>query len=154
MNWAEELSGPIPRILTKDEAESGEEVVKIGCQQDEEEIISHEDLDTKWEKYGREYSKVEARLILSKCIQVGVEVAFRNHVYWYHHELYKQSEGGARLTGVVVRVTKDRWEEIILRELEKKVVKLVLWKVPLVLTKQGVVGAPEVWVVHGPPNPD
>ena len=45
--FCKELSRPIHRNLTKEEAESGEEMVTIGNQQDEEEVICQKDLDTK-----------------------------------------------------------------------------------------------------------
>ena len=51
--FSKELSGLIPRTLTKEEAKSGEETVTIRTQQDEEMILSQEDIDTKWEKHWR-----------------------------------------------------------------------------------------------------
>ena len=40
-----------------------------------------EDIEAKWEMIGREYTREERRLLLAKCIQVGMEAAFSNHIY-------------------------------------------------------------------------
>lgn len=40
-----------------------------------------EDIEVKWEMIGREYTREEKRPLLAKCIQVGMEAAFSNHIY-------------------------------------------------------------------------
>ena len=45
--FSKELSRPIPRTVIKDEINQGHENVRIGAQQEEEEIVTNEELDTK-----------------------------------------------------------------------------------------------------------
>ena len=81
------------KVRTKEELEErdGGGDDEIGEQQDEEEeIVTGEELEDKWDLFWREYTMEERRILCAKCIQVGVEVAFNNHVYWYHNELYRQ----------------------------------------------------------------
>ena len=62
--------------------------------------------------FRRSYTADEKKILLAKCIQVGIDIAFQNHIYWYHSEMYRQLEGGvigARLTAMKARVVMDRW---------------------------------------------
>ena len=59
-----------------------QEDIKVCIQQDEEEVVTKEDLEKKWYLFGREYSKEKERLLLANCIQVSVETAFRNRIYF------------------------------------------------------------------------
>ena len=53
----------------------------IGEQQDEDDDnITGEELEDKWDMLWRQYTTEERRIICSKCIQIGVEIAFSNHV--------------------------------------------------------------------------
>ena len=69
-------------------------------------------------------------MMAAKCIQSGIEIAFKNHIYWYHGDLYKQLRGGAigaRLTGVVARIVMDHWEKRLRQILEKNSVEVFLF---------------------------
>ena len=59
-----------------------------------------------------------------------MEIAFSNHIYWYHNEMYRQNEGGAigaRLSGVVARINMDRWEECMMAAMERMKVGIYLF---------------------------
>jgi len=97
---------------------------------DEYEVVSNEEVTEKWEMFGTMYTRAEKRLLCAMCIQVGVEVAFSNHIYWYHNHLYRQTQGGAigaRLTVVVARVNMDRWEERMMLEIERMKLEIYLF---------------------------
>ena len=63
-----------------------------------------------WEEFGREYTKEEATLILSKIVMVAIETAFCTHIYSFHNKLYRKAKGGAigaRLIGEVSSIVMD-----------------------------------------------
>ena len=55
--------------------------VEIGWNLDKESIIMEEMVEEKWSPHYREYTENERRLLASKCIQEGIMVAFKNHMY-------------------------------------------------------------------------
>ena len=69
---------------------------------------------TKWVPLGREYTSGEQRVLIAKCIMIGIETSFGEHIYEFNVELYKQTEGGAigvRLTGEVAKIIMDCWAQ-------------------------------------------
>ena len=115
------MSGPIPREVAREN--------QFGKKLDEDEFLGEENISCKWVPYMGTYSAVDKKLLVAKCIQSGIEVAFKNHIYWYHGDLFKQLKGGAigaRLTGVVARVVMDKWEQRLREVLRSNLVKTYL----------------------------
>ena len=79
---SKELSGPIPREGNRIREND------FGRKLDEDEFMGEESVSSKWERYRGQYTEGEKKIIIAKCIQAGIEVAFSNHIYWYHAELY------------------------------------------------------------------
>ena len=85
------LSGPMKRVKKGKEGEEeeggvGGEESMIGrnldeAEGEEEDQGEEEEEDQKWVRFGRDYSKEERRLIISKVIMVAVETAFWTHIY-------------------------------------------------------------------------
>ena len=71
---SKELSGPIPRDRERDNRDFGQKL-------DEDEFLGEENVSGKWEKYSGEYCEKDRKLLIAKCIQTGIEVAFSNHIY-------------------------------------------------------------------------
>ena len=81
------------------------------------------------DKFGREYTNKEKKMLIAKHLMIRIRVAFKNHIYWYHGDLFKQLKGGAigaRLTGVVARVVMDKWEQRLREVLRSNLVKTYL----------------------------
>ena len=64
---------------------------EFGKKLDEDEFLGEENVSNKWEIYKGHYTKRDKILLVAKCIQSGIEVAFKNHMYWYHGELFRRS---------------------------------------------------------------
>ena len=118
------LSGPIPREVNQFDT-SG-----FARKLDEDPFLEEEAVDLKWERFNREYTAEERRILIAKTIQAGIEIVFTNHIYWYHSELYQQLIGGAigsKLTGVVARIVMDRWERLLRDSLKQNKVKTYIF---------------------------
>ena len=122
---SKELSGPIPREVARES--------QFGKKLDEDEFLGEENVSSKWDSYKGYYTARDKKLLVAKCIQSGIEISFKNHIYWYHGELFKQIRGGAigaRLTGVVARIVMDKWEEKLRVSIEKKLGQdLIIWEI-------------------------
>lgn len=87
------LCMPKSRLVNKMKTEKGDDIhMKIGEQLDEDNSVV-DDVKEKWDMFWRDYSTEERRILCARCIQIGVEVTFLNHIYWYNTDLCKQSEG-------------------------------------------------------------
>ena len=80
-------------LVNKMKTEKGDDIhMKIREQLDEDNSVV-DDVKEKWDMFWRDYSTEERRILYARCIQIGVEVIFLNHIYWYNTDLCKQSEG-------------------------------------------------------------
>ena len=101
------VMGPKPTIHGKD-SKSGKNMCSI-----------------KWVKKKAMFSKEEKAHIMGAVLKVGVRACFRNHVYKYCDELFKQTNGGPTGFQVTGRVAKLRMIK-------------VLRKLKTILTKSGI----------------
>ena len=146
------MSGPLKREERREHTENEEEEVdtlewemeeelEVGARMDCE---PPKDPESRWQ-YPRPPRGQERRKLMGKVLEVAIKATFKNHIYLYRNELYRQKAGGAiglRLTGIVARIVMDRWArvfsitlkeaEIILHMLRKYVddVNLVLATIP------------------------
>ena len=84
-----------------------------------------------WKFPRKPVSREERKKLFGKVIEVAVLTTFRNHIYMYRNDLYKQKRGGAiglRLTGVVARLVMDRWARIFLGHLSAGEVEVYMLK--------------------------
>ena len=84
---SKELLGPIPRVNVDIRQN------EFGRKLDEDKFLGEEDISNKWEIFKGHYTNRDKKLLLSKCVQSVIEVAFKNHVYRYHGDLYRQVKG-------------------------------------------------------------
>ena len=85
----------------------------------------------KWKPFHREYTKEEGKRIIAKVLEVAIKTTFKNHIYSFKNELFKQEKGGAiglRLTGVVARILMDRWAEKFIEILQSNGVEIHVLK--------------------------
>ena len=76
---------------------------------------------SKWNRFYRNYTTEEVKLLVFKVVQASLEICFNNHIYQCCNELYKQRTGGgigARVTGVVAGVDMDTWADLLAIDLE------------------------------------
>ena len=72
---------PKSRLVNKMKTEKGDDIhMKIGEQLDEDNSVV-DYVKEKWDMFSRDYSTEERRILCARCIQIGVEVTFLNHIY-------------------------------------------------------------------------
>ena len=67
---------------------------EFGKKLDEDEFLGEENISSKWEVFKGLYTQRDKNLLIVKCIQSGIEITIKNHVYRYHGDLYRQVKGG------------------------------------------------------------
>ena len=122
------MSGPLPRTERlegrKEELEDveweAEDQLQIGARLDQD--PQDTEPDSRWVDVREPVSKEERKKVFAKVLEVAIKATFKNHIYTYKNELYRQNKGGAiglRLTGVVARIVMDRWARLLKEALEK-----------------------------------
>ena len=108
-----ELVGPIPhdkRWIPKSVTESAPNSEKVHG-------IERDPTETKF-RQAPELNNEEKRKIIAKVSEVAVRSLFSSHIYKYGRQFYKQVKGGPIglcLTGIVTRLTMDRWARTFLQ---------------------------------------
>ena len=85
----------------------------------------------RWVPVREPASKVGKRKVLGKVLEVALRAPFKNHIYTYKNELFRQKRGGAiglRLTGIVARIVMDRWSRMFLERLGQAEIDVHLLK--------------------------
>ena len=62
---------------------------------------------------------MERKIMLSKAVEVGVRECFRNHLYTFNGEVYRQTDGGPiglRLSMAVSRLVMAMWDKLLLEK--------------------------------------
>ena len=78
--------------------------------------------ESKWTTGKEQLSRGERRAIIAKVIEIAIRETFRNHVYRFDGQLFRQTKGGAiglRLTGIVCRLVMDRWVTNLIKALDQ-----------------------------------
>ena len=50
-------------------------------------------MESRWEKFGRNYTKEEDVLIISRVLMIAVKTALKTHIYSFKNKLYRQVRG-------------------------------------------------------------
>jgi hypothetical protein len=101
------LSEFIPIRLVKN---GGKSKIKISSKECRSPQLSKE----KWAFSPKTPNQEQRKLMLSKAIEVGVRECFRNHLYTFNGEVYRQTDGGPiglRLSMAISRVVMAMWDK-------------------------------------------
>ena len=74
-----------------------EDKIQIGSRLDQDPQDTEPDL--RWVPVREPASKIERKMVLGKVLEVCVRAIFKNHIYTYKNELYRQKNGGQLALG-------------------------------------------------------
>ena len=72
----------------------------------------------KWIFSPKSPSWSERKVMLSKAVEVGVRECFRNHLYTFNGQVYRQTEGGPiglRLSMAISRLVMAMWDKMLMK---------------------------------------